>query len=302
MTETVCSADAQDLTGSLPIFTLARMGFLGGVSGGLLGGGTGVVIVPALARKTRLARVTVHGTSLIPHSFAAIVGGAAYAVSGSGIDWTAGIALMIGGVAGAPAGARLAARVPDIVLKVLFVGALLLMAVKLLLSVTGLDPESGSTGLSKDLLTSNATIVAVGLLVGFIVGAWSAAMGLGGGLLTVPVMVMFFGAGLHTAEGTSLLAMLPNAITGALAHWRQRTIEPKLGFKLGLFAAPGALVGSLISLALSEAVLGIVFSVYVTFVAIREIWRLRVGLYPPTRNTLAAQPETDSARPPQRHG
>jgi uncharacterized protein len=264
--------DAQDLTGILPKLSIPRVGFLSGVSGGLLGGGTGVVVVPALARKTRLPRVTVHGTALIPHAFAAIVGGAAYAVGGCGIDWAAGAGLMIGGIAGALAGARLAARVPDIALKVLFIVALLLMAAKLLLSVTGLDPESGTPALPPDMLASNSTIVAIGLVVGFVVGAWSAAMGLGGGLLTVPAMVVLFGVGLHTAEGTSLLAMLPNAITGALAHWRQRTIEPSLGFKLGIFAAPGALVGSLISLTLSTAVLGIVFCVYITFVAVREIW------------------------------
>ncbi|MFT8180841.1 TSUP family transporter, partial [Mycobacteroides chelonae] len=110
--------------------------------------------------------------------------------------------------------------------------------------------------------------------VGFVVGAWSAALGLGGGLLTVPAMLVLFGSDLHVAEGTSLMVMLPNALVAATTHLRQGTADAPIGFRLAAFALPGTVIGALLALALNARWLALVFGSYLVFIAIREIVRV----------------------------
>ncbi|MUM15641.1 sulfite exporter TauE/SafE family protein [Mycobacterium sp. CBMA271] len=253
--------------------TLARIGVLGGISGGLLGGGTGVITVPALARATTLRRAVIHGTSTLPNVSAAVVGSTVYALHGAKVDVVAGAGLMAGGVIGAVVGAKLVSRIPEWILKALFVFVLLATALKLLLSAAGIDPSAGEALLPEGVLSSVPAVIGIGSVVGFVVGAWSAALGLGGGLLTVPAMLVLFGSDLHVAEGTSLMVMLPNALVASTTHLRQGTADAPIGLRLAAFAVPGTVIGALLALALDARWLALVFGSYLVFIAIREITR-----------------------------
>jgi uncharacterized membrane protein YfcA len=247
--------------------------------GALLGGGTGLVAVPALGRFTGLPRVKVHGTVTIANIAVAIVGATVYGLRGGALDTAIGIPLMAGGVLGAVGGARLVVRVPEKALRTVFVAVLVVVGVKLLLDALHLDVVGGGDGLRLSNYASGVAIV-LAVLVGVLVGAWSAALGLGGGLLTVPVLVLLFGATLHTAEGTSLLVMLPNSLTGAITHLRQRTASPGLGAELAAGAAIGACGGAFLALALPNRVIGLIFGVFVLCIALRELRRLAVKSSP----------------------
>ncbi|OHT67974.1 hypothetical protein BKG70_19535 [Mycobacteroides chelonae] len=244
------------------------------MSGGLLGGGTGVITVPSLARATTLSRAVIHGTSTLPNVSAAIAGSTVYALHGAKVDVVAGAGLMAGGVIGAVVGAKLVARIPEWILKALFVFVLLATALKLLLSAAGIDPSAGEALLPDAVLAHVPSVIAIGAAVGFVVGAWSAALGLGGGLLTVPAMLVLFGSDLHVAEGTSLMVMLPNALVAATTHLRQGTADAPIGFRLAAFALPGTVIGALLALALNARWLALVFGSYLVFIAIREIVRV----------------------------
>lgn len=248
----------------------ASIGFLGGISGGLLGGGTGVVTVPALDRHLALPRHVIHGTSTLANVSAALVGSIVYALRGGHVDFVPGIGLMIGGVVGAYVGARWVSKVPEVVLRSLFVLVLALSATKFLLQGFGIQ-----VGSSSGLFHGTAVIVSVATVTGLVVGAYSAAMGLGGGLLVVPVMAVLFGANLHTAAGTSLLVMLPNAIVGAVTHIRHGSADLSVGKPLALAALPGALVGVSLALALPERGLAVVLGTFMAFLAVREVLRWR---------------------------
>jgi hypothetical protein len=113
--------------------------------------------------------------------------------------------------------------------------------------------------------------VLVTAVVGVVIGSWSGAMGLGGGLLAVPVLVLFFGVELHTAEGTSLLMFIPNSLVGGYVHLRQGTASLRAATVLGLAAIPGTVVGALVGLALDATVLGLVFGTFALAMALREI-------------------------------
>ena len=270
------------------IGTLARIGVFGGLSGGLLGGGTGVITVPALARATTLSRAVIHGTSTLPNVSAAVAGSIVYALHGAKVDVVAGAGLMAGGVIGAVVGAKLVARIPEWILKALFVFVLLATALKLLLSAAGTDPSAGEALLPDAVLSHVPSVIAIGAVVGFVVGAWSAALGLGGGLLTVPAMLVLFGSDLHVAEGTSLMVMLPNALVASTTHLRQGTADAPIGFRLAAFALPGTVIGALLALALNARWLALVFGTYLVFIAIREI--VRAVRSSPDRGTKKPNP------------
>ena len=121
---------------------------------------------------------------------------------------------------------------------------------------------------------AGVSVVAGTLVIGVVVGAWSAAMGVGGGGLIVPVLVLLFGLGAHAAEGTSLVVMLPNSVSASAAHLRQRTASLRLGAILACGAVPGAVIGASAGLALPGTTLDWVFGLFVLFVAAQQSGRL----------------------------
>ncbi|MBI2053532.1 MAG: sulfite exporter TauE/SafE family protein [Candidatus Sungbacteria bacterium] len=84
-----------------------------------------------------------------------------------------------------------------------------------------------------------------GLVVfGIIAGIYSAFLGLGGGLLVVPLLVAL-GYDIRTAVATSLVVIIPTAITGVLGEWSSSNrIEWQIAMLLALGAATGALIGT----------------------------------------------------------
>ncbi|MBV8931889.1 MAG: sulfite exporter TauE/SafE family protein [Kutzneria sp.] len=251
------------------------IGVVGGVVGALLGGGTGTVTVPALDKLTEFPRATIYGTSSIANVAVAIVGTVGYALRGGAVDFAVGIPLMVGGALGAVLGARLVLKVPERVLRMVFIMVLLVAGGKLIIDAAGIDPIGEGAVLPAAVREGTAVMITVAALLGVLIGAWSAALGLGGGLLTVPALVLLFGAGLHVAEGTSLVVMLPNSIIGAVTHIRQRTASVPVGSRLASGAAVGAVLGVLLALAIPGRVLELIFGAFVLFMAVREIRRMR---------------------------
>ncbi len=81
-----------------------------------------------------------------------------------------------------------------------------------------------------------AGFVALGLFVGVVVGL----MGVGGGIVLVPALVLFAGMSQHLAQGTSLLLQLPPIGLGALLiYWRRGNVD----LRAGLTCAAGFLTG-----------------------------------------------------------
>jgi uncharacterized membrane protein YfcA len=224
-------------------------------------------------RLTDLRRATIHGTATIPNIAVAVVGATVYGLRGGALDTRIGIPLMIGGVIGVNGGARFVLRASEQTLRGIFVAVLVLAGAKLLLDALGLDPIGTSAVLPRAVRSDVLTAVALASVLGVLVGAWSAAMGLGGGLLTVPMLALLFGTSLHTAEGTSLIVMLPNSILGARAHIRQHTASVPVGLRLAAGAAPGAVIGAFVALALSARTLGLIFGAFVLLIAGRELLR-----------------------------
>lgn len=106
------------------------------------------------------------------------------------------------------------------------------------------------------------------LLVGGIAtGLFGSLLGLGGGILIVPLLTLGFGLPLLTAVGVSLICVIVTSSAAAGVYLEQRVANLRLGMALELFTATGALAGGLIAFAIPERILELLFAILLTYVA-----------------------------------
>jgi len=79
--------------------------------------------------------------------------------------------------------------------------------------------------------------IAIALAIGLIAGLISGMLGVGGGTISIPAMVLLLGVEQHTAQGISLGAMLFTALVGAFIHYRQGNVKMSMVF----WIAPSAI-------------------------------------------------------------
>jgi uncharacterized membrane protein YfcA len=114
--------------------------------------------------------------------------------------------------------------------------------------------------------------IAIGLAAGVIAGL----LGVGGGVLFVPGLVLFLGLDQHHAEATSLLAIVPVAIVGTYRQDRYGNVVRRDALLLGLLSLAGAAAGVALANALSGAVLRDAFAALMVLVAAQLVQRARV--------------------------
>ncbi|WP_241004294.1 TSUP family transporter [Conexibacter sp. SYSU D00693] len=105
------------------------------------------------------------------------------------------------------------------------------------------------------------------VLVGIAAGLLSGMLGVGGGVLFVPVLVVAAGHGHVEAEATSLLAIVPVALVGAANQRRYGNLRLRDGLLLGATAVPGAVVGVLVVNAVPERAVEVAFALLLLYVA-----------------------------------
>jgi hypothetical protein len=108
-------------------------------------------------------------------------------------------------------------------------------------------------------------LMAVG---GAAAGAFGSLLGLGGGVLIVPLLTLGFGLPLREAVGVSLVSVIVTSSAAAGVYLERHVANLRLGMTLELFTATGALVGGLIAFALPERVLAGLFSLLLAYTAI----------------------------------
>lgn len=114
-----------------------------------------------------------------------------------------------------------------------------------------------------------AALVLVGLLAGVIAGL----LGVGGGIVFVPGLVIVLGLSQHVAEGTSLLAILPVVIAGAISQRRYGNVRAKDALLIGALSLGGAAAGVSLANALSGKALQIAFAALMLLIAAQLLRR-----------------------------
>lgn len=107
---------------------------------------------------------------------------------------------------------------------------------------------------------------------GLLVGVASGILGVGGGIILVPLMTLGFGFTQHVAQGTSLAAIIPTSVVGAVTHDRRGTVDRWAAAWMGAGAVFGAVLGALVAVHAPREWLTRAFGLVLLFAAYR-IWR-----------------------------
>lgn len=237
------------------------IGLLSGIFGGLVGLGGGIVMIPMMVGILKLAQHKAHGTSLIVIVFTGITGAAIYAVKGN-VDIIAAALLSAAAIFTIRYGAKFAHAMPEWKLKKSF-GAFLLFVSAIFL----LKPYLVGDPRPVEIWIKIPVLLATGAFTGFLSGM----MGVGGGAIMVPAMALFAGLSQYTAQGSSLLAMIPIGIAGAHTHWKLGNTAKKIlpGLIIGVLL--GTYLGSVFALDMPENILRIIFCAVVILTGIKYL-------------------------------
>jgi uncharacterized membrane protein YfcA len=243
------------------------IGLLAGLLSGLFGVGGGTVIVPFLVLLLRFDQRLAAGTSLAAIVPTAAVGVISYAVHGS-VAWIPALLLAAGAVFGAQIGTWLLPRLSLTVLRWAFVGFLVAVIVSLFVVIPSRDAELTLTVLS------GAALVALGVVTGILSGL----IGVGGGIIVVPALMVLFGTSDLVAKGTSLLMMIPTAVSGTVGNMRRRNVDLVAAAIVGVAACTTTALGAWAAVLLDPFVANALFAVYLVVIAVQmalRAWRGR---------------------------
>jgi len=231
-----------------------------GLSLGLIGGGGSIITVPVL----------VYVLGVEPHRAIAmslaVVGSTALASvvlhhRMRSVAWRTGIVFAAGGILSAYAASKLTRLVSPSMLMLLF-AALMLVVATVMLTRRPPGPEVAHVpNVPRELLAG----VGVGALTGF--------LGVGGGFLIVPALVVFGGLGMRAAIGTSLFVIAVNCAAGLLGHLSEVDFDLRLTLLVSALAVGGAVVGARLSHRVHHASLRRVFAWFVVAVALYLVAR-----------------------------
>ena len=113
--------------------------------------------------------------------------------------------------------------------------------------------------------------------VGAVVGGFSGLLGIGGGTIIVPALVILFGISQHMGQGTSLAVMVPVALVGAVCYGAQKHVHLGAALALAVPAIITARCSAGYAQHLSENVLRYIFSLFLVIVAAQMV-PARAGL------------------------
>lgn len=118
---------------------------------------------------------------------------------------------------------------------------------------------------------TTAGLLLVLVSVGVATGVLAGLLGIGGGILLVPFLVLAVGMSQHEAEATSLLVILPTAVAGSVALRRRDVGDLPVALALGSVGALGAALGALLALSLPADVLRSAFAILLAVVGLRLV-------------------------------
>lgn len=109
------------------------------------------------------------------------------------------------------------------------------------------------------------------VIIGFFIGIISVMVGIGGGLLTVPILMFFFGQPQNVASAISTTVIIFTSSMGAYTYFKQKRIDLRTGAYFAIIAIPSAFIGGIIADTLDEAYLVLIFGILMILVALRKI-------------------------------
>lgn len=230
-----------------------------GLSLGLIGSGGSIITVPMLVYVLGVPPHRAIGMSL------AVVGATAlvsvfFHHRNRSVAWRTGAVFAAGGIVSSYGASKLTRLVSPPVLMLLF--AALMFVVATVMLARPRRPEGHHVpSLPRELAA------------GFGVGALTGFLGVGGGFLIVPALVVFGGLGMKEAVGTSLFVIAVNCAAGLVGHATGGGFDLKLTAMVTAMAFGGAVLGSHLAHRVHHASLRRIFAWFVVVVALYLVAR-----------------------------
>lgn len=228
-------------------------------------------MVPMLTGLLGLGQHRAHATSLAIIGFLAMAGVAGYWQSGN-IDWPLALTLTPPAVVGVLVGTRLMLRVPAMQLRLLFGLFLFFVAFRQL--AWTFDAGSSHGG---------AAGLALEIGFGFAGGVLAGLLGVGGGAIFVPAIVIFGFAGeisdpQKVAQGVSLVVIVFTAFAGSVANVRQGAVDLDLLRWIAPVATVAALIAALAANRVDDGVLRRIYGITALLLGIQTMYTSIRGL------------------------
>ncbi len=216
-------------------FTYSAIGLVAGVFAGFFGVGGGIIVIPLLLLFFPVDQRQASITSLVAIIPTSLVAAAAFLLSGSvPFDQTVfGLIIAMGSMITAPLGSWALRTWNTVIVRWIFIAVLFSAAIQVLLVLP--DRESHLEW----SIPTIAGLFVVGVFMGFVAGL----LGVGGGILAIPLLVLGFGVSDLTAKALSLIAMAPAAITGTIGSARAGAVNWRAGISLGIPMAVASIIG-----------------------------------------------------------
>jgi uncharacterized membrane protein YfcA len=225
----------------MTFLTILALGLVVGVLVGLLGIGGGVVLVPALVYLFGYDQHMAQGTSLFILLPPIGLGALRQYWKSDHVDLRAGISCAIGFLLGGYVGGRIAVPMPSRDLRGIF-GCFLVLAAIFLSRKTQSTLPTDSAPEAQSRPDTPLRLLGIVLAAAFC-GVAAGMVGIGGGVLLVPLLGILFGFGQHRAQGTSLVALIPpTGLLAFLAYAKAGYVSWRTGFLL----IPGIFVGGIL--------------------------------------------------------
>ncbi len=258
---------------------LVLSGLAAGTFGAMLGLGGGILIVPILSLGFGLPLSAAAGTSLVC-VIATSTGAAAVNVAAGRADVRLGITLGAATVVGAATGGIAAAFMPDRFLAGLFAVLMTYTAFTMLRRMRGpstaqddarpVDPTAQDGPGAPDYRTHRLPWALAGSLGA---GNLSGLLGVGGGIVSVPLIRLLMGAPMRVAVATSNFMIGITAAAGAAAYLFRGEIDPRVAAPVVIGVTLGAGLGATISARIRPGWLTGLFVIVVGYVALRMALR-----------------------------
>jgi uncharacterized protein len=233
-----------------------------GVFGTLVGAGGGFILTPVLLLfYPRDTPTTITAISLTVVFFNATSGSLAFAWQHR-IDYRTGIWFAIATLPGAVAGALIVGAAPRHLFDALMGLLLSGLAIWLLTSARGARARAAREGDSRVLTDSEGTthrysvMMGRGFLYSVLVGFVSSFLGIGGGVIHVPVLVRALGLPVHIATATSHFVLANMSAVGTLTHVAVGDFSGGTGLHRSLALSLGVIAGAQVGARVSQRVTG----------------------------------------------
>lgn len=217
------------------VVSFTIIGLVAGTFAGFFGVGGGLVVVPLLILLLKFDQRDASVTSLVAIIPTSLVAASAFLLSGSvPFDQTAfGLIIAIGSTITAPLGTWALRTWKIDSVRWIFIAFLLVAAIQVWFEL----PDRAS-----HLEWSVGTVAGL-IVIGAVMGFAAGLLGIGGGLVLIPFLVLVFGVSDLTAKALSLIAMFPAAISGTIGSARAGAVNWTAGLSLGIPMALSSTLG-----------------------------------------------------------